>query len=78
MQKLSDICFDYMPSSIEVLDPAGMEMDMGMFSDMLNDLIARMHKYDMLVKNYNAENTLLKEKLEKMRWENLELMKKLQ
>ena len=78
IQKLSDLCFDYMPSSIEILDPAGMDMDMGMFSDILNDLIARMHRYDMLAKNFNAENTLLKEKLEKMRRENLELMKKLQ
>lgn len=78
LQKLSDICFDYMPSSVEILDPAGADMDMAVLSGMFNDILAKLHRYDMLVKNFNAENKLLKEKTEKMRRDNLELMKKLQ
>ncbi|MBU2638254.1 MAG: hypothetical protein KJ955_04735 [Nanoarchaeota archaeon] len=78
LQKLSDICFEYMPSSVEILEPAGAEMDMAVLSDMFNDILAKLHRYDMLVKNFNAENRILKEKMEKMRKDNLELMKKLQ
>lgn len=78
LQKISDICFDYMPSSVEILEPAGADMDMAVLSDMFNDILAKLHRYDMLVKNFNAENRLLKEKMEKMRKDNLELMKKLQ
>ncbi len=78
LQKISDICFDYMPSSVEILEPAGADMDMAVISGMFNDILAKLHRYDMLVKNFNAENRLLKEKIEKMRRDNLELMKKLQ
>lgn len=78
IRQIAGICFDYMPSSIEILEPAGMETDFAEFSDMFNDLLAKLHKYDMLVKNFNAENILLKEKMEKMRQENFAMIKKMQ
>ncbi len=59
-EKLIDICFDYMPSSIEILDPQSMDLGSKTFGDMLNDLLARLHKYDMMVKSLRAENILLK------------------
>ncbi|MBU4242554.1 MAG: hypothetical protein KKF52_04965, partial [Nanoarchaeota archaeon] len=78
IQRLLDVCFDYMPSTIEILDPAGLEIDSNNMAEILNDLMAKLHRYDMLLKNFNAENTILKEKLEKIRQENFALIKKVQ
>ncbi len=77
-QRLMGLAFDYMPSTLEILEPAGLELDSNNVSDVLNDLLAKLHRYDMLVKNFNAENKVLKQKLEKIRQENFELIKKIQ
>ena len=61
--KLVDISFDYMPSSIEILEPEKTEVDMKYMSDFINDLLARLHRYDMLIKNFYAENKLLKSRV---------------
>lgn len=63
IQRLMDICFDYMPSSIEILEPNEVGMDINNLSNFFNDLLARLHQYDMLLKNVHAENFLLKKKL---------------
>jgi len=78
LQRLMDIAFDYMPSTIEILDPAGLEIDSNNMAEIINDLLAKLHRYDMLVKNFNAENKILKEKLEKLRQDNFALIKKIQ
>jgi len=77
IQKVLDVCFDYMPSSVEILEPAGLDMDCAGLADMFNDLLAKLHRYDMLVKNFNAENQILKQKMEKMRQDNMALIQKL-
>lgn len=63
--KLLSICFDYMPSSIEIMEPQKLDLSMGEMTDILNDLLARLHKYDMLVRNIHAENIVLKKELGK-------------
>lgn len=78
MQKIADICFDYMPSSVEILDPAGLEIDTSMLANMFNDILAKLHAYAMNAKRLDAENRLLNARIDKMRAENLELMKKVQ
>lgn len=59
------ICFDYMPSSIEVMEPANFNVKNQDISDLMNDLLAKLHRYDMILKNLNAENTLLKKQMKK-------------
>ncbi len=61
--KLIDLSFDYMPSSIEILEPEKTEVDMAFMTDFVNDLLARLHRYDMLLKNFYAENKLMKDRL---------------
>src|SRR3989344_3666504 len=51
-KKLIGFCFEYMPSSIEVVKPE--------LSNFLNDLQARLHNVDMIVKQLKAENDFLK------------------
>ena len=58
--KLISFCFDYMPSSIEVLKPEHLVMTNPELSNFLNDLQARLHNVDMIVKNLKAENDFLK------------------
>lgn len=60
--KLVGLCFDYMPSSVEIVDPLKTELETIEISDLLNDLLARLHKTDMVLKNAIAENMLLKQK----------------
>ncbi len=57
---LIEFCFDYMPSSIEVIKPNKLEMTDKKISDMLNDLQARLHKVDMTTKQLSNENLFLK------------------
>jgi len=53
---LAFFCFDYMPSSIEVIDPTTFTYNAHDFSTFFNDLQARLHKLDMMVKNITAHN----------------------
>lgn len=65
MNDLIGLSFDYMPSSIEILEPKDFKTTAKDAADLLNDLLAKLHQYDMFVKNLQAENILLKRKLEK-------------
>lgn len=64
VQTLTGFCFDFMPSSLEIIEPEELPMQHHAVSDVLNDLLARLHQYDMVLKNIHAENILLKKKLE--------------
>ena len=59
-KKLISFCFEYMPSSIEVVKPEHLIMTNPELSNFLNDLQARLHNVDMIVKQLKAENDFLK------------------
>lgn len=61
--KLMEICFDYMPSSIEIVEPAELKMNLQQSNSIINDLASRLHKYDAVVKRLNLENQIMKAKL---------------
>ena len=58
--KLISFCFEYMPSSIEVLKPEHLIFTNPELSNFLNDLQARLHDVDMVVKQLKAENDFIK------------------
>ncbi len=62
--KLSGFIFDFMPSSIEILEPYIFEVPVSDLNAMLNDLIAKLHQYDMVIKNLRAENMLMAREFE--------------
>ena len=64
--KLIGFCFEYMPSSIEVLKPEHLILTNPELSSFLNDLQARLHNVDMIVKSQNAENEILKRNINAM------------
>ncbi|MBS3105561.1 hypothetical protein J4234_04850 [Candidatus Woesearchaeota archaeon] len=59
-KKLISFCFEYMPSSLEVVKPEHFIMTNPELSNFLNDLQARLHSVDMIVKQQKAENDFLK------------------
>lgn len=59
-KRIVEFCFDYMPSSVEIIEPIKFTYNASDFSDILNDLQARLHKIDMLAKNLGQENKVLK------------------
>ncbi len=61
--KLIGFCFEYMPSSIEVLKPEHLIQTNSELSNFLNDLQARLHNVDMIVKQLKAENDFLRKNM---------------
>ena len=62
-KKLISFCFEYMPSSLEVLKPEHLIMTNTELSNFLNDLQARLHNVDMVVKQQKAENDFLRQNM---------------
>ena len=67
MSKLTQIMFDFMPSSVEIVEPANIGMPSNEATDFMNNICGRLHRYDefarvagVKIKNMNAQ--LLKAK----------------
>lgn len=65
MPKLIGFCFDYMPSSIEITKPEEFSVKKSTVENLINDLQARLHNVDMIIKKQKNENTFLKKNLGK-------------
>ena len=61
--KLIAFCFDYMPSSIQILKPEEFNLGRATIEDLTNDLQARLHQVDMIVKKLKNENDFLKKNM---------------
>jgi hypothetical protein len=59
VQVLSAFCFEYMPSSIEILEPQDLKFGLKAFSDVLTDLMTKLHNVGMAIKTLKAENDVL-------------------
>lgn len=53
-EELLGFCLDYMPSSIEILDDK-INIKREEVENVVNDLLAKLHNYDMTLKNLKAE-----------------------
>lgn len=56
--KLNYFCFHYLPSSVELLDDTELKFSSRDFTNYLNDTLATIHHYNVLVTNLNAEKQL--------------------
>ena len=61
--QMLNFCFDYTPSYIEIFEPTKLEITANDFSSFINDLLGRLHQYNVVMTNLNAENIILKKKL---------------
>ncbi|MBI2142515.1 hypothetical protein HYU15_03445 [Candidatus Woesearchaeota archaeon] len=53
------LCFEYMPSSIEFIEPEETKIASLSLTEIFNDLLARLHQADMRLKDVNAANLIL-------------------
>ena len=67
MDKMIDICFDFLPSSIEILEPERINVEAYKIAGFMNDLLAKLHQHSMIIRNLHAENLLMKEQLKKIK-----------
>ena len=63
MQTLIEFCFDFMPSSIEILDPEKLSFDSNKFAGLINDLLAKLHQMNLNLVQSNAEKKALKKNM---------------
>ena len=56
---LAFFCFDYMPSSIEILQPTELSYRATDFAAFFNDMLERIYRLDLLLKNLKATNAVL-------------------
>ncbi|MGB9675511.1 MAG: hypothetical protein ACPLYW_02900 [Candidatus Nanoarchaeia archaeon] len=57
---LLGLIYDYMPSSIEILEPEQITESLQNLNALLNDLAAKLHSYDATIKELVAKLTLAK------------------
>ena len=57
---LTGFCFDYMPSSVEIIEPKELKIKENQLSAFINDLQGKLHSLDMLVKQLNQRDGFLK------------------
>ncbi len=61
-EKMEDVltfCFDAMPSSIEIMSPEKLSFDANVLTGFLNDLQAKVHQVDAIMKDVSAKQQLL-------------------
>ncbi len=54
--ELAFFCFDYMPSSIEIIEPEKFHYNAQDFASFFNDMMARLHKLDAHIKGLKAKS----------------------
>lgn len=50
LARLTETMFDFMPSSVEVLEPSNVKMDSFEATNLMNNISGRMHRYDEFAK----------------------------
>ncbi|MGB9707807.1 MAG: hypothetical protein ACPLXC_00560 [Candidatus Pacearchaeota archaeon] len=66
ISKLIEIIFDYMPSSIEIIEPANFSLKLEDANAVLNDLATKLHQYDTLLKKSRLELEILAKRLKEL------------
>lgn len=59
LQELLSFCFAALPSSVEILEPATLTLSAPTLTGFLNDLQARLHDADMIIKSVRAQSKIL-------------------
>ena len=55
---ITNFCFDFMPSSIEIASPSEIKISAAEYSNYLNDLQAKLHQVDMIAKKMKVERDM--------------------
>jgi len=58
-EEVLSFCFDNMPSSIEIMNPEKLTFESNLLTGFLNDLLAKIHQVDSVLKESSAKQQLL-------------------
>lgn len=64
LKEIADIVFDFMPSSIEIIEPAQVIFESHDATDLLNNLTGRIHRYDEIAKMAQGKINQQKQQLQ--------------
>lgn len=64
LKNVPDICFDYMPSSIEIMEPQELKIKTTELTNLFNDIQALLHKLDRMTKDLSADNIVLRKEID--------------
>ncbi len=68
LSNLLGFIYDYMPSSIEIIEPEDpISDDPQELTGAFNDFIAKLHMYTQTIQGFRAENFILKKELKKLK-----------
>ena len=56
---VASFCFDFLPSSLEILEPEEIKVDLQDISKIMNDVLSRIHSADHVVKTLKFQNSAL-------------------
>ncbi len=59
LTELLAFCFEALPSSVEILEPIELQINAPQLSGFLNDLQARLHEADLIIKSVHAQNKII-------------------
>jgi len=74
IENLVGFCIDYMPSSIEIIKPEMVNLDQRKFTNFVNDMLAKLHRVDMIAKQLGTENKFLKTNLHNLIKNNIMIL----
>ncbi len=63
LHNLVAFCFEYMPSSVEIIKPRHFSLQGNSIEAFINNLQARLHEVDMVVKNLRSENQFMRKNM---------------
>lgn len=58
LEPLVWICFDYRPSSIEIVEPENISYDARRFNEFFNDILGKLHHLDLGINKLDTQNKL--------------------
>ena len=59
MEKMTWLCFNFMPASVEIIEPDTVTMQAKELTNWLNDLLSKLHEVSLIAKNMNMKNKML-------------------
>ncbi|MBD3309949.1 hypothetical protein GF351_01885 [Candidatus Woesearchaeota archaeon] len=62
LPRLIGFCFDFVPGSVEVVEPTHFDFSVAYLNDIMNDLMVKLHGFSMKTKNLTLENNVLRKR----------------
>jgi exopolysaccharide biosynthesis protein len=59
LETMSSFCFEFLPTSFEIIEPETMKVGSNDFSKVINDFLAKIHNADSVIKQLNFKNSAL-------------------